>query len=207
MSPADSTSPDHDGVAALDRLAERLLDAAPLRVALAATDEQRAAVFALRYRQVAEHGWADGSRLPGAEREPGDDDALHVVAWDGDRLAGTVRLVLPAPGRRLPVETAFDLDVEPRGAVVEAGRLVVAPEYRGDPAHRVWGSLFARAWLAMRPHGHTVLAGAASPRMVERLRALGLPFEVLGPARVHWGEARHPVRLDPAGGRPRWYGR
>jgi hypothetical protein len=41
--------------------------------------------------------------------------------------------------------------------------------------------------------------------MVERLRALGLPFEVLGPAREHWGRPRHPVRLDPANGRPRWH--
>ena len=41
--------------------------------------------------------------------------------------------------------------------------------------------------------------------MVERLRALGLPFEILGPAREHWGEQRHPVRLDPARGRPGWY--
>jgi hypothetical protein len=41
--------------------------------------------------------------------------------------------------------------------------------------------------------------------MVARMRGLGLPFEVLGPAREHWGEARHPVRLDPAHARPGWY--
>jgi hypothetical protein len=41
--------------------------------------------------------------------------------------------------------------------------------------------------------------------MVERLRALGLPFEVLGPPRRYWGEERLPVRLDPANGDPRWF--
>jgi hypothetical protein len=57
----------------------------------------------------------------------------------------------------------------------------------------------------MRSRGYSVLAGAAAPRTIERLRALGLPFEILGPARRHWGEERHPVRLDPAHGAPRWF--
>ena len=191
----------------LDRLSERLLAAAPeLRVAIATTDAERAAAYRLRYEQVVAHGWAPREALaPGAESDGYDAEALHVVAWHGDAAAGTVRLVLPAPGRRLPVEAAFELDVEPAGAVVEAGRLVVAPELRGDPAHRIWGALFAHAWLSLRERGFSVLAGAASPRMVARLRALGLPFEILGAARPHWGEDRHPVRLDPGPSRPRWY--
>lgn len=205
MSPPASTSP-ADGVAALDALSARLLASAPGRVAPAAGGEEIDAILRLRHRQVVEHGWAalDGP----LERDGHDDDAVHVGAWAPDgALAGAMRLVLPAPGRRLPVEEAFGLLVEPRGAVAEAGRLVIAPEHRGDPAHALWGALFACAWTELRARGLTVLAGAASPGMVERLRALGLPFEVLGPAREHWGEPRHPVRLDPAGGRPRWYWR
>jgi N-acyl-L-homoserine lactone synthetase len=195
------------GVVELDRLSERLLAAAaPLRVALAATDAEREAAYRLRYEQVVAHSWAPrGTLAPGAESDAHDADALHVLAWHDGAAAGTLRLVLPAPGRRLPVEAAFELDVEPRGAVVEAGRLVVAPRFRGDPAHRIWGALFARGWLSLRERGFSVLAGAASPRMVARLRALGLPFEILAPARPHWGEDRHPVRLDPGDSRPRWY--
>jgi 2,4-dienoyl-CoA reductase-like NADH-dependent reductase (Old Yellow Enzyme family) len=34
--------------------------------------------------------------------------------------------------------------------------------------------------------------------MVARYRAVGLPFEVLGAARRHWGEDRVPVRMNPA---------
>jgi N-acyl-L-homoserine lactone synthetase len=103
------------------------------------------------------------------------------------------------------VETAFDLDIEPRGRVVEAGRLVVAPANRGDSSHRIWGALFARAWLTMRERGFSLLSGAASPTMVQRLRALGLPFEVLGTPRPYWGQQRVAVRLDPAGADPRWF--
>jgi Acetyltransferase (GNAT) domain len=194
-----SRAPSSDGVAALDRLSERLLAAAAaLRVAVAAPQE-REALFRLRHRHVT---GAEG----GLERDEYDDDAIPIGAWDGPELVGTLRLVLPRADRPLPVEAAFGLVIEPRGAVVEAGRLVIAPERRGDPAHRAWGALFARAWLTMRLHGLSVLAGTATPRMVERLRALGLPFEVLAPARPYWGEPRHPVRLDPAHADPSWFG-
>jgi N-acyl-L-homoserine lactone synthetase len=195
------------GIAELDRLSERLLAAVgDLRLALATTDAEREATYRLRYEQVVADGWARPEELLGGlERDAHDGDALHVAAWDEEALAGTLRLVLPAPGRPLPVEVAFGLEIEPAGRVVEAGRLVVAAAYRGDPAHRIWGALLARGWLSLRERGFSVLAGAASPRMVARLRALGLPFEILGPARPYWGEDRHPVRLDPAHGRPRWF--
>jgi N-acyl-L-homoserine lactone synthetase len=190
------------GVTALDRLAERLLTDAPLRVAAATSAQERAAIFTLRHAHVADHG----TRLPGGlERDPYDDDALLIGAWDGGRLAGTMRLVFPETARRLPVEATFDLVVAPRGQVVEAGRLVLSPAYRGDPAHGVWGALFAHGWGAMRARGYAVLAGAASAAMVDRLRALGLPFEILGPARSHWGEQRHPVRLDASRSSPSWF--
>jgi putative hemolysin len=195
------------GLAALDRLSEQLLGAADgVHVAVAATDAEREATYRLRYEQVLAHGWARAEALaPESERDAYDADALHIGAWHGDALAGTLRLVLPGPGRRLPVEDAFELDIEPSGRVVEAGRLVVAGSYRGDPAHRIWGALFARGWLTVRSHGFGVLAGAASLRMIQRLQSLGLPFEILAPSRPHWGEDRHPVRLDPAHSRPRWF--
>lgn len=198
---------DASGLTALDALSDRLLAAAAsLRVAVAATEAERQEAYRLRYAQVVGQGWVDAADLPdGLEVDVYDADALHVCAWERDALVGTLRLVLPQAGRPLPVEADFGIRVEPHGAVVEAGRLVVAPTYRGDPAHRAWGALFACAWTSMRARGYSVLAGAAAPRTVERLRALGLPFEILGPARVHWGEERHPVRLDPAHGDPRWF--
>lgn len=205
MGPHDHAA--SDGVAALDRLAERLLRGAQdVRVDIARTSADREAIYRLRYEQVVGGGWArPGELSDGVERDAYDAAAIQIGAWDADTLVGTLRLVPPVAGQRLPVEAAFDLDVEPRGAVVEVGRLVIAHAYRGDPAHRIWGALFGRAWLSTRACGFTVLAGAASPRMVAQFRALGLPFEVLAPTRRHWGEDRHPVRLDPAGGRPQWF--
>jgi Acetyltransferase (GNAT) domain len=197
MSPAAST-----GSAGLDALSRRLLAAAPeLRVAVAGREE-REAIFRLRAEHIAAAGWA---ALP-ERREADEHDAraVQIGAWRDGALVGAIRLVLP--GAPLPVEEAFGLRIEPRGAVAEAGRLVIAAAHRGDPAHRAWGALFAHAWLTLREHDLSVLAGAAARPMIDRLRALGLPFEILGPAQAHWGELRHPVRLDPEHGTPRWYG-
>jgi N-acyl-L-homoserine lactone synthetase len=205
MGPVGPQPPPVDGVAALDRLSERLLAAAAgLRVAVAQTDAERRTAYRLRHEQVVRDGWAGGD-AEGLEHDAYDVEALHICAWRGPDPVGTVRVVLPVEGRPLPVEAAFGVTVEPRGAVAEAGRLVIASAHRGDPVHAAWGALFARAWLELRARGYSVLAGAATPRMVERLRTLGLPFETLGPARAYWGENRHPVRLDPAQGHPHWF--
>jgi hypothetical protein len=189
------------GSAALDALSHRLLAAAPeLRVTVASAAE-REAIFGLRAEHIAAAGWA---ALPDRrEADEHDARALQIGAWRDGELVGAIRLVLP--GAPLPVEEAFGLRVEPLGAVAEAGRLVIAPAPRGDPAHRAWGALFARAWLTLRQHDLAVLAGAATRPMIDRLRRVGLPFEILGPAREHWGELRHPVRLDPDDGMPGWY--
>jgi N-acyl-L-homoserine lactone synthetase len=191
------------------RLSQQLLAAAGasgIRVAVADTPSMQDAIHRLRHQQVIAEGWASPDDLPdGLERDEHDPFAVQIGAWTGATLVGAMRLVLPSSHRRLPVEEAFDVDIEPRGRVVEAGRLVVAPAHRGDPSHRIWGALFARAWLTMRALGFSLLCGAASPAMVQRLCALGLPFEVLGTSRPYWGEHRIPVRLDTAAGDPRWF--
>jgi hypothetical protein len=200
MSPAASRSQaEPPGAAALDALATRLAGAVPLRVAPATTATELDAVMRLRSEHVVEAGWGDGDGPDARE--------VAIVAWDGEALAGTIRLILPQTGLRLPVERAFDLDIEPRGGVVEIGRLLIPADRRGDRAHLTWGTLFAHAWFEVRARGLSVLAGAATASLIARYEALGLPFEVLGPARRHWGEDRHPVRLDPARVvTPTWYG-
>jgi N-acyl amino acid synthase FeeM len=209
MSPADfSSRADAPGLVALDALSRQLLAAAaPRRVEAATTAADLEAVHRLRYAHVIEHGWARPEDHPdGLERDGYDQRAVQIAAWDAGRLAGSLRLVLPEPGAALPVEDAFGLVVEPRGAVVDVGRLLIAPGHRGDPAHTIWGALFGRAWLEARARGFTVLAGTATPEFIARYRAIDLVFELLGPARPYWGELRHPVRLDPSrDGAPGWF--
>jgi hypothetical protein len=181
------------GVAALDALTGDLLLRSGSGIGVARTLLQLQAVHKLRARY-----------LPDALERDGYDDRAHQLgAWRGNELVGTIRLVVPVPGRPLPTEECFEVEIEPRGDVVDVGRLLIAPALRGDPEHRVWGGLVALAWQEARARGYRALAGIVSDTELERYGALGLRTEVLGPARECLGEARRPVRFDPAvNGRP-----
>jgi N-acyl-L-homoserine lactone synthetase len=195
------------GIAALDALAGQLLLRAGVRIGVAHTIAELEAVHRLRHRDVSADGWP-GSASPtdALEPDPYDDHALQLAAWRGTTLAASMRLVLPMLGRRLPSEEAFDLDIEPRGEVVDLGRLLVGPASRGDPAHRAWGGLFALAWQESRARSYAVIAGIASTPLVERYRSLGVHVEILGPSRTDAGAELYPVRLDPAASEPPdWY--
>src|SRR4029077_10712692 len=104
------------GRAAAAPLPEQLLEAAEsggIRVAVAETPSEQDAIHRLRHEQVVGHGWASPDDLPGGvERDEYDPFAVQVGAWAGATLVGEMRLVLPAAGRRLPVEEAFDIHIE-----------------------------------------------------------------------------------------------
>jgi N-acyl-L-homoserine lactone synthetase len=181
----------------LDELARALLaGAAPLRVAAAADRRGIEAALALRYAHVVAAGWAVADAYPdGLERDAHDAAARQILAWAGDRVVGTCRVVPRAPGGLLPVEAAFDLRLPPGEALVEWGRLVVAPDCRGDRGFAVPAGLLARAWLETRALGAHVVVGSASAAVLRWYRRLGFAVEVLGPEREHWSAPRVPVRL------------
>src|SRR5437868_1333918 len=84
--------------------------------------------------------------------------------------AGAARVASPAPDRPPPAEAAFGIVVPPRGRVVDAGRLIVAPEHR-DGEHRILGGLAACIWNAMAARGFQWAAVAISQPMIEFSRA------------------------------------
>src|SRR4051794_3305971 len=115
------------GVGALDRLAEELAGAAGLRLGVADSPAELIGAPRLRYRDASEQGTATAvGDADGLERDAFDSRALQICAWDGERLAGTLRLVLPMPGKSLPTEEALSMTVEPAGEVVDVGTPVVA---------------------------------------------------------------------------------
>ena len=128
-----------------------LAGAAPLRLTLASTPGEREAVYRFRYRHVIAAGWAGPDDLPdGLERDRFDEGATHVMAWGGDALAGTCRLVFPDGNRPLPAEAPFDLVIEPPGAGADRRPAAVDAPYRGGGVAVV---VLAKAWLELRRRG------------------------------------------------------
>jgi N-acyl-L-homoserine lactone synthetase len=146
---------------------------------------------------VTERGWLRPEDLPdGIERDAYDDQAEYVTGWDGEVLIAAARLVYPIPNRTLPTEEAFDLRIEPRGQVVDAGRFIVTRPY-SDREHRVLAALIACTWLEVRRHGYRAICAAFAARAMIRLyRRMGFHVVELGLPRHYWGEERYPVRFD-----------
>jgi hypothetical protein len=179
------------GIAGLDRLAEELATACALRLGVADSPAELIAAHRLRYRDASEHGTTtEADDRDGLARDAFDARSLQICAWDGDTLVGTLRLALPMPGKRLPVEEEFDLSVAPEGEVVDVGPAVVT----GGRAQLIADGLLAQAWFEARARGYLVMAGVASSRLVGHYRALGLAVEELGRAEAD----RNAVRLDPS---------
>jgi hypothetical protein len=179
----------------LDPLVERVLSTYPYRFTLADSDEERGVAFRIRGAVVA--GLAGcpavalGDRVE--EHDAYDASAVHVLGWDGDVPLCTGRLVLP-PGP-LPTEEACGLVVEPRGQVVDVGRMAVVPEYQSY-RHAAFVALLCRLYLEMRQRGYVVACGMMAPRARGLVRILGLSVEVLADDRPYWHEQRAPVRFE-----------
>jgi N-acyl-L-homoserine lactone synthetase len=186
-------------LARVDALAaEVVARGAPLTFALARSGIEIEAVFRLRCQVVLDQGWATPEQFPdGLERDTFDERALQIVAWDGATLVGTTRLVVPRPGLLLPTEKAFELTLTSRDRVIDMSRTCRTRAWP-DAGHRILWGLVGRAWIELRALGFTELCGIFSPAVVRLYRRLGLRVQILAPARLHWGEWRHPVRVRPA---------
>ncbi|MFL6137311.1 MAG: hypothetical protein ACJ74O_05855 [Frankiaceae bacterium] len=185
--------------ASLDGLAHDVVRRYGYRFTVAGSAEERAVAQRIRYLAVVEHEWA-GAVPPavldgGLERDAYDDAAVHVIGWDGDEPISAGRLVLP-PGP-LPTEDAWGIVVEPRGEVVDVGRMCVVQGYQSH-RHAVFVALLARLYLEMRAGGYEVACGVMSAQARTLMRLLGLRLEVIGDEREHWGELRAPVRFTLA---------
>jgi hypothetical protein len=184
-------------LAAVDALAANSIAwAAPIRYDVARTPAELEAVYRLRYSVAIEHGWATPADLPrGLEQDIYDDRAAHVVGWKNRQPIAVARLVFPNARLRLPTEEAFNLDIEPRGQVVDVNRVTVIAAY-SDPRHQILAGLLGRAWLEIRAQGYFRVCAYAALPLLRLYRLMGLQFTRLGPSQLAWGEVRSPICFD-----------
>jgi hypothetical protein len=171
---------------------------APIRFGIAITEREREDVYRLRYLAVIERDWAKPGDFPdGLEREPDDEEAVLVGAWDGETLIAAGRIIFPIEGSPLPIERIFDIAIEPRGRVVQVDRLTVASSCR-DHSSRLFYGITAQCWIELRKRGISTCVGFESEGMLRFWGRLGFSKTILGPARSYWGEPRYPVRFEPS---------
>jgi N-acyl-L-homoserine lactone synthetase len=182
-----------------ERAAKLVAMAAPIEVRVAREAAEVEASFRLRYQAIIERGWMRPEDFPnGLECDHFDKDALHIVAWAGERAIGTARVVLPRAGRLLPTEEAYDVIVEPQGRVVDWGRNVVSRDYTG-PRYQLFGALLGQSWIETRAHGFDQVCGNASAAVIRLYRlAVKVVVTPIGPSRMYWGEKRFPFVLTSA---------
>ncbi len=195
---------DARALAQVDALAARAVGwAAPIRFSVAQSEAERDAVYRMRYAAVIDHGWLSPSDLPdGRERDAYDDEAVQLIARDGDVPVASARLVFPRPGSTLPTEAAFDLQIKPSGQVVDAGRFVVTRAY-ANREQRLFGPLLAFGWIQVRARGFShVCAAFASPAMLRMYKSMGFQITTLGPPRFYWGRERYPILYSTAASAP-----
>ncbi len=183
--------------------AEILASLEPMRFREAIDERERDACLRLRYHAVVEMAMATAETFPaGIESDEFDAGAIHILCTDEDRPIATSRLVLPVAGAMLPTEAAFGLRLADAGGIVEWGRVVVDPDYRGD-GNSVFMGLAAQAWRSMRNRGYTTVLGATTKRLIALFEALGFSVTVLGEPRTYWGEERYPILCDSGSAIPR----
>jgi N-acyl-L-homoserine lactone synthetase len=199
MQAPDMGIPSDEALAVVDNLSRGFIDSLDtIRLDIAGDDTQRQAVYRLRYQVILERGWAQAADMSdGMEHDHYDRNAVHIVGWDGDKVATACRLVLPEPDLPLPTEAAFHIQIEPRGKVADMGRQIVAREY-SSIKHKVFAALLARTWLEMRVRGYSLVCGDFSPAMTRLYRMMGFDVQQLGSPQPFWGEERAPIMVDVA---------
>ena len=181
----------------MDALVADILGRCGYRFTIATDEEARMQAFRLRAQAVIEQGWSRADELPdGLEHDAYDEHAIHVLVWDEGAAIATGRLVLPP--QLLPTEEVCGLTIAPRGRVVDVGRMAVARSHQSH-RHAVFLALLARLYAEVRQRGYAAGCGLVSARARSLMRLLGLPLEVLGDERAHWGEMRTPVRFEVTG--------
>jgi hypothetical protein len=181
----------------LDALAADIVRRCGYRFTIATDDNAREVAYGLRFQAVIDAGWAVQSEIAdGRERDKYDERAVHLICWDDNTAVATGRLVMP--GTVLPTEEICGISVEPKGLVVDVGRMMVVRTHQSH-RHSVFLALLARLYIEVRLRNFDTACGLMSERARSLMRLLGLQLEVLGEERLYWGELRAPVRFSIAG--------
>jgi hypothetical protein len=180
----------------MDILERQKAVTAPIRFKVVQTPADLEAVYRLRYRVAVARGWVLPEKFPdGLESDAYDARAVSIAAWGDGSLVAAARIVLPIPGEPLPTEVASGLTIEPRGRVVELGRVVVDPG-SAVPRRPIFLGMADEIWRQMRDREFAVACGNLSRGMARLYRLNGLVVTFISSPNRSWGDDRHPALIS-----------
>ena len=98
------------------------------------------------------------------------------------------------PPGPLPTEVACGQVMEPRGQVVDVGRMAVLRSYQSF-GHGTFLALLCRLYREARAGGYEYACGMMAAPTMSLVDRLGLRLARLGPERLHHAHVRSPVRI------------
>lgn len=123
-----------------------------------------------------------------------DDRSLHVGAWFGAALVGTIRVIMPRSGRPLPVEDQpFNYPTLIGRPAAEISRMVVAAEHRRTGTAQ---ALWREAYHLCVENGVVDAFAVVEKPFMRMLLSSGLPFRQLGEPEYVYHAPNYPIVCD-----------
>jgi hypothetical protein len=159
-----------------------------LTLARLTTPQEVTALLVLFAGIAQEEGWLPGDALSAVP-----DRAVHFALLDGDDLIGGLQIVVPAADGLLPCHSVWP-DVALPAATAHVAIIGVQAAHRGRI--ELFWMLCQAMWCFCADHRITAVVLEATPKMVTLYRRIGLPLQVVGELRMHWGEPCHLTSVD-----------
>lgn len=142
------------------------------------------------FREIScEQQWQPGTYLDTAP-----DNSEHLAIVIGGIVVGGLQAVFADKAGKLPYLHVWPEVIVPKSSA-HVTILGVRPECRGK-ADMFW-SLVCELWSLGTDRGIECYLLEATPPMLSIYRRMGLPLEVIGELRMHWGEPCYLTKVDP----------
>jgi N-acyl-L-homoserine lactone synthetase len=144
---------------------------------------------------VWERGWiAPATLVDGLEVDGDDARSIHFLASRGREPVGTIRLILPHDGQRLPAESLLSEPIPSGRLGAEVSRLAVVPDARGDSA--VLMALVGGLCDAAGRCGIDDFYAIVEEPLYRHLVRCGFPFRPAGPMRWVYRSWNFAIRAE-----------
>lgn len=152
------------------------------------THEDVTALLALFTEIARQEGWQPGEALNVIPEH-----AVLFALSDQDVLVGGLQIVMPSPTGILPCQSVWpDTTLPPSAAHVTI--IGIQAAYRGNI--ELFWRLCQVVWCFCAKEGVEAVVLEATPRMLALYRRIGLPLEIVGGLRTHWGEPCYLASVD-----------